>query len=157
MNQVFRSGREAVLTAATGIVLAAVLASHSIVEHGHELHVMSWELATAAAAGFVAYRFFMAGAYDTDDGLRVVNPFRSVTVRWGDIEYFSLASYGRWSAVALIQLRNGKRIPILGIRASSWRAGARAKVERSIRELDRIRAARQDSGADRRGLPGAEV
>lgn len=143
MGQVFRSGREAALTAGTGIVLAAVLASHSVVEHRHELYVMSWELATAAAATFVAYRFFMAGAYETVEGLRVVNPFRSVTIRWRDIEGFSTASYGRWPAVAIIELRNGKRIPIVAIRAASWRAGARQRVEETLRELDRIRGARQ--------------
>lgn len=147
MSQVFRSGREAVLTAGTGIVLAAVLASHSLVEHRHELHVMSWELATAATASFVAYRFFMAGAYETDEGLRVVNPFRSVTIPWGDIEGFSTASYGRWPTVAIVELRNGTRVPIVAIRAATWRAGARQRVEDTLRELNRVRKARQ--GGDR--------
>ncbi|MGH2789243.1 MAG: PH domain-containing protein [Actinomycetota bacterium] len=144
MGQVFRSGREAVLTAATGIVLGAVLASHSVVEHRHELHVMSWELATAAAACLVAYRFFMAGAYATDGGLRLVNPFRSVTVPWGDIERFSIASYGRWPVVAIVELKNGTRVPIVAIRAASWRMGARRMVEQIVQELERIRSVRQD-------------
>lgn len=147
MTHVFRSGREAVLTAATGIVLAAVLASHSLVEHSDALPVMSWELATAAATAFVAYRFFMAGAYATDEGLQVVDLFRSVTVPWRDIARFSIGSYGRWPAVAMIELTNGRRTAIVAIRAANSRAGAKSRVERTVRELERIRALRESGGS----------
>jgi hypothetical protein len=132
VGRVFRSEREAALAAATGIVLAAVLASHSVVEHRDALHVMSWVLRTAAAAGFIAYRFFMAGAQETDTGLRVVNPFRPVHVRWSDIESLGVASYGRWPAVAVIELRNGRRIPIVAIRAATWRAETRSRVAQTL-------------------------
>jgi hypothetical protein len=144
--RVFRSGREAVLTAGTGIVLAAVLAGHSVEQHRNALAAVTWELVVAAAMSFGAYRFFMAGAYATAEALRVVNLFCSVSVPWTDIEGFSVGSYGRWPAVAIIELRNGTQLPIVAIRANSWRAGAKSRVERTVRELERLRALRQGGG-----------
>jgi hypothetical protein len=146
VSQVFRSGREAIVTAGTGIVLAAVLAGHSVEQHRNALAVMSWELLVAAAMSFGVYRFFMAGAYATAEALRVVNLFNSISVPWTDIEGFSVGSYGRWPAVAIIELRNGTHLPLVAIRAVSWSAGANGRVERTVRELERLRALRQGGG-----------
>lgn len=152
VNEVFRSGREALLTAVTGIVAVSVLTSHSVVEHRNELLVMSWELAAAAAIGFITYRFFITGAYATDEALHVVNLFRSVSVPWSDVARFSVASYGRWPAVAILELGNGRRVPIIAIRAASGRVGARSKVEQTVQELERIRAVRRDRNGPGGGL-----
>ncbi len=146
MERVFRDGQEATFAALTGIVLAAVVAPHAVLEHQDALLVMLWELAFAGAVSFVAWRFFVAGAYANMKGLRVVNPFGVARVAWADIAKFSVGSYGRWMAVAIVELRDGRRVPIVAIRASS-RGGGRRRVERSVRDLDRLRALRQGTAA----------
>lgn len=156
MERVFRDGREAAFTALTGIVLAAVVGPHAVIEHQDAFLVMLWELAFAGAVSLVAWRFFVAGAYASTEGLRIVNPFGVARVAWADIAKVSVGSYGRWMAVAIIELRDGRRLPIVGIRASSRGAGRR-RVERSIRELDRLRAVRQGIAATTEGSGGATV
>jgi hypothetical protein len=67
----------------------------------------------------------------------VVNLFGSVSVAWTDIAGFSVRSFRRWPAI--LERRDGGRLPIVAIRASSWRTGARARVQRAVRELERLR------------------
>lgn len=155
MEQVFRDGREAAYTALTGIVLAAVVAPHAVLEHQDALLVMIWELAFAGAVSFVAWRFFVAGAYANTSGLRVVNPFGVTRVTWAEIAKFSAGSYGRWMAVAIIELRDGRRVPIVAIRVGL--GAGRRRVEQSVRELDGLRALRQGTAATTEGSGGAAV
>ncbi len=74
---------------------------------------MLWELVVAATMRFVAYQFFMVGAYATTKVLRVVNLFHSVDVLWSESECFSVGSYGRCPVVAIAELRNERQLPIM--------------------------------------------
>ena len=49
-----------------------------------------------ALAWFIVFRCARAGVYTTADGIKIVNPFKTVRVRWQAVKQFSVRSHGIW-------------------------------------------------------------
>jgi hypothetical protein len=110
-----------------------------------------WNPARAAVAAvvgaallwlFVA-RVVLAGVHVDRDGLRVVEPFRTVRIPWSHVQGFG---FGRWNAafprVGWVQLTTGKRVMLWPIQGSLLLPGSNREAERLIRALDAELAAR---------------
>ena len=144
--RVYRDQREALVSAAVGILLVAALVSHSMVEYRHISIIMLVELALAVVISVVACRFFVAGLHVNADGVLVVNPFKASFVAWDQVAGFSASRYGRWAAVATLHLRDGRSIAVIGVRAPSQRSARR--VEHTVADLNRrVRSSRTKARA----------
>lgn len=63
-------------------------------------------------------RLSRCGVYIEDEGVRVLNPIRTVRLNWSEIASFEFASYGACS----IKRVRGKSIGIFGIQQTAWDA-----------------------------------
>lgn len=95
-----RNGGEAAMSGATGIVLAAVLAPHAVMEHPRAVYIKGAELMFAALVVLLAYRLYMACVAVGDGGIDVVNPFHRTHLDWPEIRNFRIGRYGTWTVVA---------------------------------------------------------
>lgn len=146
MPRIYRDWREALVSAAVGILLVAALVSHSIVEHRHISTIKVVEFALAVAISVVACRFFVAGLHVDADGVVVINPFKRSFLAWDQVARFSAERYGRWAAVATLHLRDGRSIPLVGLRAPTRHS--RRRVEHAVAELNRrVRSSRTNADA----------
>lgn len=137
-----RNGGEAAMSGATGIVLAAVLAPHAVMEHPRAVYIKGAELMFAALVVLLAYRLYMACVAVGDGGIDVVNPFHRTHLDWSEIRNFRIGRYGTWTVVAQAVLRDGKTIPLLGLRAAITGRRSRGRVEAAVTELERLRSLR---------------
>ena len=95
-------------------------------------------LLIAGATSVVGLRAAFGGAWFEGDTLRVRNPFRTYRVAVDDVAAFAIGKRGRHPCIGLVQSRDGRAIPIIGIRAPY--RGDRSRpaydaVERLNREL----------------------
>ena len=63
----------------------------------------------------VIYRAALGGVRVDDDGIVIVNPFRTARVAWADLERFAMSIGGSGGQLGMAHLRDGSTIPILGI------------------------------------------
>jgi hypothetical protein len=63
-------------------------------------------------------RISRCGVYVEDDGIRVINPIRTVRLTWSEIACFELRAYG----ACLIKRVRGTSIGIYGIQQTAWDA-----------------------------------
>lgn len=141
MRSVFRSGREAAISAGTAIVLTAVLAPHAVMEHPSAVVTKGVELVLAAVIALLGFRLYMACVATDADGIEVINPFHRTRIPWRDIKGFSIARHGTGTMVALATLRDGSTVPLVGLRASIIGRGSQRRLRASVAELETERAA----------------
>jgi hypothetical protein len=95
-------------------------------------------------AAWVGIRVSRCGVFVEDDGIRVLNPFSTVNLRWSDIARFELSSYG----ACLIKLVHGRSVGIVGIQqtARDARRGKKDTDEaKMIAELNALLASHHAS------------
>jgi hypothetical protein len=80
---------------------------------------------------FLVGRVALAGVLAREDGILVRGPFREHSIRWDEIESFSIARYGVLSRLGQARLRDGSRVPLFGIQAieSAFNPGDRQAQE----------------------------
>lgn len=89
---------------------------------------------------FLVGRVALSGVLPGDEALLVRGPFGERSLRWDEIEAFSIARYSVFSKLGQARLRDGSRVPLFGIQAteSAFNPGDRQAhdiVERLSRSL----------------------
>ena len=98
----------------------------------------SWE--AVAVVGvlslFCLLRLARAGVYVKGDGIRVLNPLRTVRVPWEHVLRFTLKPNRGFPAVGFVELIDGREIQIWGIQARSGSAAAKRIPEEVVARLN---------------------
>jgi hypothetical protein len=99
---------------------------------------------------FCLTRLARAGIYAGDDGIKVVNPLRTVRVPWGHILRFTLKPRRGFPAVAFVELIDGREIQVWGIQSRSGTVPAKripqVEVDKLNERLAAVRAAESSAG-----------
>ena len=140
---VYRNQSYALLIAVVASLFFVASAVNALVSDG------SW--AAVAVVGalslFCLLRLARAGVYADGDGIRVLNPLRTVRVPWDHVLRFTLKASRGFPAVAFAELIDGREIQIWGIQSRSGTAAARripaAVVDALNERLASERARRQ--------------
>jgi hypothetical protein len=90
-------------------------------------------LGFAAWAGIKVPR---CGVYIEDDGLRVLNPFSTVSLKWSEIAHFEFRDYGPCA----IKRVHGKTVAITGIQQSAWAARRGTANTQTAKLIDELNA-----------------
>jgi hypothetical protein len=61
------------------------------------------------------WRAVRAGVRADEHGVVIMNPLRSTTVPWAEVERFSVGAHGLWPRVGIVHLRDGSTVAIWGI------------------------------------------
>ncbi len=85
---------------------------------------------------FCLTRLARAGIYAGDDGIKVVNPLRTVSVPWGHILRFTLKPHKGFPAVAFAELIDGREIQIWGIQSRSNTPAAKKVPQQEVDRLN---------------------
>jgi Bacterial PH domain len=86
---------------------------------------------------WVAFRCARAGLLLRVDAIIVRNPFRTVTVRWEDLDSISVGPRGMFSRIMVLNLRNRDVVSVFGIQGSNPRCGRDDKcLQPLIAELE---------------------
>jgi hypothetical protein len=112
-------------------VVAVLFAIASIV--GAAVKGGSWAPAgvVVALSAFCLLRLARAGVYADDEGIRVLNPMRTVRIPWERVERFTLRPHKGFPAVGFAELSDGSRVQIWGIQARS-RAKAALRIPEEV-------------------------
>ena len=98
----------------------------------------------AVLSAFCLLRLARAGVYVDDDGIRVLNPLRTVRMRWEDVLRFTLKPRGGFPAVGFVERIDGTEVQVWGIQARSGTAAARRIPEELVSALnERLAGARE--------------
>jgi hypothetical protein len=84
------------------------------------------------------YRLITARVIVRDDGIRVVNLFRTVDLTWSDVERFVLDKYGMHKSVGIAFLRDEEEpVMLYGIRgAEGWSTRRTEGAQKLIDQLE---------------------
>jgi hypothetical protein len=118
LKRAYRQRGSAYMIAGYALLVAAVMVGGALTIPSTRISTTGRivEIAVAAViALFGVLRLGRAGAYADREGIRILNPFRSIRVPWKDIQGFSLRPHGLWAEVGHADLRDGRSIHILGI------------------------------------------
>jgi hypothetical protein len=88
---------------------------------------------------WLGLRVARCGVVIEDGGVRVVNPLRTVQMRWSEIARFEFRSYG----ACAVKRIDGRSMSIVGIQQSAWaarRGTANTQAARQIAELNDLLA-----------------
>jgi hypothetical protein len=132
-------------TAAAGTVLTgAIVFLWLMLPHEVQDDFTAFELATLvaffAAVLVVLFAVYRSSATADEDGLTVVNGYRTHRYRWAEVVRVSMSPNRPW---ALIDLADGETMSVLAIQGSD---GERAV--RNVRELARILAQQSQTSRD---------
>lgn len=81
-------------------------------------------LVMLALGAFCYLRLARAGVYADDEGIRIVNPLRTVRVPWGRVVRFNVRRHGGFPAVGFAMLDDGTEIKVWGMQARNGSPGA---------------------------------
>lgn len=95
----------------------------------------------AALSVFSLARLARAGVYADAEGIRVLNPLRTVSVPWDHVLRFTLKASKGFPAVGFAELIDGREIQIWGIQARTGTAAARRIPDEVIAALNERLAA----------------
>ena len=94
-------------------------------------------------SAFCLLRLARAGVYAGPEGIRVLNPLRTVKVPWEHVLRFTLEPHKGFPAVGFAELIDGRRIQIWGIQSRSSNAAAKRIPQQEIDALnERLREVR---------------
>lgn len=85
---------------------------------------------------FCLLRLARAGVYAGDEGIRVLNPLRTVRVPWDHVLRFTLKPHKGFPAVAFAELIDGREIQIWGIQSRSPSVAAKRIPEEVVAALN---------------------
>lgn len=85
---------------------------------------------------FCLLRLARAGAYAGDEGVRVVNPLRTVRLDWDSIMRFTLRPHKGFPALGFVELFDGSKVEIWGIQSRSRAPSALRGNEELIESLN---------------------
>jgi hypothetical protein len=143
-KRVYRSSEQAILIALTGLIGTGAIAVETLALSrpwgGH----IGYLLFAAALGYFYLFRAARSGVYIEADGIRILNPFRSVRVPWKEIRYFSLKRYGLFPLTGHAELKDGTSIHVFGIQGPNRllrpnSRGAQRIIEALNARLDEVR------------------
>ena len=100
-------------------------------------------------AWFFAFRYARAGVWVTKEGVRIRNPFRTVSLRWSEIDRFSAHPSGIWPKIGVARLENGAEVRIFAITGRAHDSGADNLVDALNGHLADVRARGRDTSRDR--------
>ena len=95
----------------------------------------------AALSLFCLLRLARAGVYARADGIRILNPLRTVKVPWDHILRFTARRTKNFPYVGFVELIDGREIQIWGIQSRSGTAVARRIPEEVVAALNERLAA----------------
>lgn len=139
-RRLLRNGGEAAMSAATGIVLTAVLVPHAVMEHPRAVYPRTTELLAACFIVLLAYRLYVACVSIDDRGIEVINPFHRTRLKWSEIERFRIGRYGAWTVVAEAVLIDGSSVSLVGLRAALTGRRSRGRIEAAVGELEHLQS-----------------
>jgi hypothetical protein len=135
-HTVYRSRSTSVALVGFGMMFGAVMVLFLILTWGDPGELVICGLGLCFAA-WVGIRVSRCGVFVEDDGVRVLNPFSTVHLKWSEIARFELSSYG----ACLIKLVHGRSVGIVGIQQTA-RDARKAKKDtdeaRMISELNAL-------------------
>lgn len=97
-----------------------------------------WEpvIVVGALTLFALLRLARAGVYADEEGIRVLNPLRTVRVPWDHVLRFTLKASKGFPAVGFAELIDGREIQIWGIQSRSGTRAARRIPEEVVAALN---------------------
>jgi hypothetical protein len=91
-------------------------------------------------AWFIVFRWGRAGVFVVQDGVRILNPFKTTTVAWRDIRRFRVGARGIWPKSGIVELSDGREIELIGICAPNPLTRPSNKTAESlVSDLEEIR------------------
>ena len=90
----------------------------------------------AALSAFCLLRLARAGVYAGEDGIRVLNPLRTVRVPWEHVLRFTFKPHKGFPGLGFVELIDGREIQIWGIQARSSTVAATRIPEQVVAELN---------------------
>jgi hypothetical protein len=139
-RRVIRSREQAIGIAVVGVVgsILGLAEALSRPEVGAPRTVASVIIAAAWGA-FCILRAARAGAYVTQEGVRILNPLRTRFIPWNRIEGFSLRRWGLAPLMGHVDLKDGTSLHIFGIEAPNALTRPRNQsAQRLIAELNEM-------------------
>jgi hypothetical protein len=85
---------------------------------------------------FCLLRLARAGVYAKEDGIRVLNPVRTVRVPWDHVLRFTIKPHKGFPALGFVELIDGREIQIWGVQARSSTAAGKRIPEEVIGQLN---------------------
>jgi hypothetical protein len=91
-------------------------------------------------AWFIVFRWARAGVFVVQDGVRILNPLKTIAVAWQDIRCFRVGAHGIWSKIGIVELSDGREIVLLGICAPNSLTRPTNKIAESlVSDLEKVR------------------
>lgn len=116
--KVLRCRQWAIGLGLTGVGMALVVFNMGVTPPGLWLPARAAIVGGGVALGwFLVGRVALAGVALVDGGVLVRNPFATRSLRWSEIESFSIGRYAVFSGMGTARLRDGSRLPLFGVRA----------------------------------------
>jgi Bacterial PH domain len=101
-----------------------------------------------AMSTFVYLRLARAGVYAGEEGIRVVNPLRTVEIPWPHLIRFTARPHKGFPLIGFAQRVDGTEVKLWGVQARSGSSGAMKVCEDLIAELnERLAQVRSSSAA----------
>ena len=85
---------------------------------------------------FVYLRLARAGVYASDEGIRVVNPLKTVKVPWEHLIRFTARPNKGFPLIGFAQRVDGSEVELWGVQARSGSSGAKRIVDQVIAQLN---------------------
>jgi hypothetical protein len=132
VNEVYRNQSYALLIAVVASLFFVASAVNAAVNDG------SWPAVgvVGALSLFCLLRLARAGVYAREDGIRVLNPLRTVRVPWEHILRFTIKPSRGFPAVGFVELIDGREIQVWGIQARSPSVAAKRVPEEVVEQLN---------------------
>jgi hypothetical protein len=89
-----------------------------------------------AMSTFVYLRLARAGVYAGEEGIRVVNPLRTVEVPWPHLIRFTARPHRGFPLIGFAQRVDGTEVELWGVQARSGSSGAKRVVEDVVKQLN---------------------
>lgn len=89
-----------------------------------------------ALSAFCLLRLARAGVYANDEGIRVLNPLRTVRVPWDHVLRFTLRPHKGFPALGFAELIDGREVELWGVQSRSSTATAKKVPEDLVAQLN---------------------
>jgi hypothetical protein len=133
----YRNHQYALLIAVVAVLFACASLVAGIVRDGSTGARFGPVVPVVLLSAFCLLRLARAGVYADDEGIRVLNPLRTVRIPWEQVDHFSLRPYKGFPSVGFAELVDGGRVQMWGIQARSYNTAAKRVPEELIEALNR--------------------
>ena len=93
-------------------------------------------LVVCLLSAFCIARLARAGVFTSEEGIRILNPLRTVTVPWKRVRRFTLNRHRGFPGMGFVELLDGEPIEIWGIQARSRNPSAQAHAQSVVDALN---------------------